>query len=180
MPEDVPTRKVADSDRRGNGPRPLAAALGRLATRALGRRGFAEAGLITDWAAIVGPELAATCQPDRLSFPPGKREGGALRILVAGGAATELQHLEPVVLERINSHFGYRAVARLVLAQGPAHRSRRKSGGRTVPKVAGDLAPEAQQRLDERLAAVGDPEIRAALTRLGRAILGEDARRGRD
>ena len=109
-------------NRRGGGPRPLAASLGALSKRALGRRGFAEAGLITEWDTIVGPELAAASRPDRLTFPPGRRDGGTLRLTVAGPVATELQHLEPVVRERINGYFGYRAVERIQLVHGTIRR----------------------------------------------------------
>lgn len=180
MPEERQKRKEADAPRRGTGLRPLAASLGGVAKRAFGRRGFAEAGLITDWASIVGPELAAACQPERLSFPPGKREGGTLRILVAGGVATELQHMEPMVLDRINGHFGYRAVTRLTLVHNPAGAGKRSRLGGTATR--GDATPDVQalQRLDERISIVEDPEIRAALARIGRAILEERARGNKD
>lgn len=171
MPEERQKRKGGDAERRASGPRPLAAPLGEVSKRALGRRGFAEAGLVTDWGAIVGPELAAVCQPERLTFPPGKREGGTLRILVSGGVATELQHMEPLVLERINGHFGYRAVARLVLVHGTATTRERKSRRRAAARSAGPPDPEARKRIDRGVSSVDDPEIRAALMRLGRAIL---------
>lgn len=157
-------------NRRGGGPRPLAASLGALSKRALGRRGFAEAGLITEWDTIVGPALAAASQPDRLTFPPGRRNGGTLRLTVAGPVAIELQHLEPVVIERINGYFGYRAVERVLLVNGtvraPARRATAASG---EPARPGD--PAALARLETSLEKVEDPDIRAALHRLGRAVL---------
>lgn len=176
MPEDRQKRKEAGQDRHGGGPRPLAASVGTVSKRALGKRGFAEAGLITGWEAIVGPELAVSCRPERLSFPPGKREGGTLRVVVAGGIATELQHMEPVVLDRINGHFGYRAVARLTLVHGVVEAPRRKSSSRM--ETVHDDGPQRDDRgrLGEELSRVDDPEIRDALARLGRAILGERKR----
>src|SRR5579885_2629775 len=70
----------------------------------VGGRGFAEAGLITEWAAIVGAEIAAMSQPAALAFPRGERKGGVLTIRCGGAAALELQHLKPQILDRINSH----------------------------------------------------------------------------
>jgi len=35
-------------------------------------RGFAEAGAITHWAEIIGPDLARGCQPDLLRFHQGR------------------------------------------------------------------------------------------------------------
>jgi len=164
--------KRGDGGKRGGGPRALAATLGGVAKRTLGRRGFAEGGLIADWRAVVGPELAASCWPDRLSFPPGKKEDGMLRIRVAGGFATELQHLVPQVLERINGHFGYRAIARISILQVPpdlASRPRRTPNAR--PDAPSDPAREGD--LQAVLSAVEDPEIRAALARLGRAMISD-------
>ena len=158
------------SSRRAGGPRPLAASLGGLAKRALGRRGFAEAGLITGWSAVIGPELAAASQPDRLSFPPGKREGGVLHIRVAGGVATELQHLEPLVIERVNGYFGYRAIERITMVQAPLYRKEKHRGSRRAAEPR-EPDPARLADMESRLAAVEDPEIRAALGRLGRTIL---------
>lgn len=176
MPEDRHKRKEADQKRHSGGPRPLAASLGSVSKRALGRRGFAEAGLITNWDSIVGPELAAACRPERLSFPPGEREGGTLRVLVAGGIATELQHMEPLVLDRINGHFGYRAVARLTLIHGTIGAPKRKTSGRAIAPTGAPPDRESLERLGDGLSRVDDVEIRAALARLGRAILDEQGR----
>lgn len=156
--------------RRGGGPRPLAAAVGGVAKRTLGRRGLAEGGLITDWRAVVGPNLAASCWPDRLTFPPGKKEGGTLRIRVAGGFATELQHLVPQVLERVNGHFGYRAIHRITLLQAPPdHRPEPARG--TGPGRRAD--PGRREAVEAALSAVEDPELRDALARLGSAVISD-------
>lgn len=172
MPETGTKKK--EPVRRGGAPRPLAATIGGLTRQALGKRGFAEAGLITEWASIVGDALAAASRPDRLSLPPGRRDGGTLKIRVAGGVATELQHLEPIILERINGHFGYRAVDRLVLIHAPvdnigaARDSRKKARPpRRAPNPAG------MAEIESRLNDVDDPEIRAALIRLGQAMLAD-------
>ncbi len=158
--------------KRGGGPRPLAAALGGVARRTLGRRGFAEGGLLADWTAVVGPELAASCWPDRLSFPPGRKEGGVLRIRIAGGLATELQHLAPQVLERINGHFGYRAIDRISILQAPPDAP--AAPRRPVPKRTGKRPGRSSDGdLAAVLSEIEDPEIRAALARLGRAMISD-------
>ena len=172
MAGDRTQAKGGSGNRRGGGPRPLAATVDNVAKRSLGRRGFAEGGLIADWRAVVGPDLAASCWPDRLSFPPGKKEDGTLRIRVAGGFAIELQHLVPQVLERVNGHFGYRAIARVSILQAPpAHVTAPRQAAKTRP----DTGPEAVEEgdLQAALSAVADPDIRAALARLGRAMISD-------
>ncbi len=152
---------------------PVAAALPKITAKAIGKRGFAEASLITDWASIVGPELAAVSQPTKLSFTPGERTGGTLSINVQGGVATELQHLEPVVVERINSHFGYGAVSRLRLVHAPSHRPPPR--GRAKSNIPKPLNQTQRKALDELLRDVEDNDIRDALARLGGAIFKQDS-----
>ena len=115
--------EAADGVRRGGGLRRLPDLLGKVLDPASRRRGLAEVGVLTDWPSIVGADLAARCQPVKLTGS-GER-GGTLHVHVAGAAALELQHSEPQLLERINGYFGYRAVARLRLIQAPLARPRR-------------------------------------------------------
>jgi hypothetical protein len=82
-----------DETRRSGGVRHLAGFLPRLTRAALGKRGFAEGGIVTDWAAIVGSELAASSLPEKLSFAQGARRDGTLQVRVTGAFALELQHL---------------------------------------------------------------------------------------
>lgn len=147
--------------------RALAAEVAKVAAPALGKRGFGAAQLITEWDSIVGSAWAEKVTPDRLSFPAGERRDGTLRVRVAAGLGPEVQHSAPLLLERINGFFGYRAVARLALVQGPPARAIRRP--RPPPRP---LAAAERQALDRRLADVADPALRDALRRLGEAVLG--------
>ena len=145
-----------------------------IARKSFGKRGFATSEILTRWSDIVGDALARLSLPEKLSFPRGKGEGGTLLIRVDGGAALELQHLEPVLIGRINRLCGFRAVARLRLVQGPLPQAVETAPDRPAP-----LAPEAVGRLEALLAATDDPELRAALDRLGRGVLARQAPRRR-
>jgi hypothetical protein len=139
----------------------------RLTRPLFGKRGFADGRVVADWAEIVGALLARSSLPIRIVYPPGTRTDGTLHLKVAsGGPATELQHLEPVLIERINGHFGYRAVARLRLVQGPLPPP---PPTRQAPLP---LDAEAEARLASALAGVADPSLRARLESLGRSVLG--------
>jgi hypothetical protein len=148
--------------------RPLAAALPGVMKAAVGRRGFGEGAIITEWPAIVGAEIASLSAPERLAFPPGERRAGVLQVRVAGPMAVELQHLEPLVLERINTHFGYQAVARLRIVQGPVAARPRRARPAEPPRPLNE-AQEAQ--LSGCLSTVAETPLREALERLGRALL---------
>ncbi len=135
--------------------------LPQAAAKAYRKHGFAESRLLTDWASVVGERLAEVCLPEKLA------RDGALSVRVSPAFALELQHLEPQILERIAGYFGHRAVSRLKLRQGivepPAPDMRRQ------PRA---LTPDEDHALDARLAGVEDDALRAALERLGRAVIG--------
>jgi len=151
-------------DSRIGATRAVSALLGPLTRRALGKHGFASASLISDWATIIGDDLATSCQPIKLAFAPGKRDGGTLHLRVSGGAALEIQHVTPQIIERINGHLGYHAVARLKLVQGPV--ARRTAPRRPRPAPREPIEPPHWDGLDD----IDDPALRESLERLGTAI----------
>jgi hypothetical protein len=173
MPADQGQDKKRRSSGRRGGTRPLAASVGGLSKTVLGKRGFAEAGLVTGWENIVGTALAENCWPDRLTFPPGRRDGGTLRIMASGGMALELQHMEPQLLERINSHFGYRAIERMTIIHAPPGRKPAVPGRKPAKQPSRAPAPEARDAVAKALLAVEDPEMRAVLARLGHAVISD-------
>ena len=64
--------------------------------------------------------IAKHSRPDRISYANRERHSGLLHLRVDHSAmATELQHLEPQLLERINGYFGFKAVAKMRFIHGP-------------------------------------------------------------
>lgn len=154
-------------DKRGSsGPRAIAETTQRLTRRSLGKRGFTEAALIAEWPTVVGSMLGNATLPLRIVFPRGQRTGGTLHVRVGSGAlATQLQHQEPLIVQRINGYFGYGAINRLAITQGPvARRPVRR------PPAAPILGIEEEQQLSQRLSGIDDPELKAALAALGRHL----------
>ena len=150
----------AESERRP-GLRAIGRAASRLAAPIVARRGGGIlARLKAEWPAVVGAELAAASWPDRLS------RDGVLRLRVGGTLAPELQHRAPLLIERINLYFGRAAISRLVLIQAPLPLPLPPTRAAPLPPLSVDEA----QSLDRQLDAVADPELRAALARLGRLI----------
>ena len=117
---------------------------------------------------MVGPLLAARSMPERLRFPQGERLGGTLFIRVEGSFALEFQHLTPQILERVNTFYGYRAVERLVMKQGPIPRPAMRAKRPEMP-----LGAEDQAGLDRSLEGLKSGPVKDALARLGRRLLAE-------
>ena len=146
--------------------RPLAELVRATLADTFARQGFASVELVTHWADIVGPEIAAHCEPMKMRWPRGvdreAPEPATLMLRVEGPAAIEIQHLSPIIIERVNRFFGWRAVGRLSLRQAPL--IRRKAAATPPPPD-----PAATARLAATL-EIADEDLRNALARLGTAI----------
>lgn len=161
----APGKKTIIRDRGRSGPRALAALLPKVAGPALRRRGFAAVELVARWPEIAGATLARDSTPERLSFPGSARTGGTLRVRASGSMALELQHLEPLILEKINFYFGYNAVERITIVQGPP----RKAPPPPPPPPA-PLTPAEAIEIESQTATIGQEQLRGALNRLGKAV----------
>ncbi len=155
--------------KRGRGPKALAATVARLTKPIFRKRGLAGGAIVNDWPLIAGDHLASHSAPEKIHYPPGGKKAGTLHLRVdSGGMATELQHMEPVLIERINAFFGYKAVSRLRIIQAPL--PPRQEHNQTEPPPLSD----AQEKdLGEKLQSVDDPDLRAALDTLGRKVIGK-------
>jgi len=147
---------------RENGFRAVGGLAQRLASGLARGRKASVARLKADWPEIAGPALARVSEPEAL-MPARGRAGATMRLRVAGAAAVELQHGRAQLVERVNSYFGHRAIEDIKLVQGPIHRP----APRRAPADP-DAATLASYR--ERTAAIADPDLRAALARLGARI----------
>ena len=157
--------------RRGGKTKPIGQHIEKLTKRAFGRRGFTGGTIIAQWSTIVNEQLAAVSAPIRITYPKGKRSGGVLYLRVESGSiAVSMQHDERLLIERINRHFGYRAVERIQFQQAPLPEYGEDSS-EVYNKELPPLSPEGADVLDQSLSTVEDPELHAALERLGQNIL---------
>lgn len=150
--------------------KPLAELIDDCIAPVLAAQGFAGRAIVSLWPEIVGERLAARTRPLRIDWPkrrpaPGEAaEPATMVVRVEGAFALEMQQLGPLVVERVNTHLGWRAVGKLVLKQGPV--APPPAPARPAPA----LDPAAAARIDDQVAAVADEGLREALARLGRAV----------
>jgi hypothetical protein len=163
--------------------RPLADVMRKTLADAFAKQGFASLELVTRWPDIVGAEIAAHSEPEKIQWSraPGHSRGqgpghgrgqapqseapepGTLLLRVEGPRAVEIQHSSDVILQRVNQFFGWQAVGSLRLRQAPL--------GRPQPRprpAAPD--PQATAQLAASLPEIADDDLRNALARLGSAI----------
>ncbi|HEY8032883.1 MAG TPA: DciA family protein [Methylocella sp.] len=153
--------------------RPLADLVQTAIDPVLRRQGFGHSGLVLYWDDIVGERLAAMSQPVKVQWPARQHGHAAengfapatLIVRVDTGFALELQHLAPIVIERVNAHFGWRCVSRLLLKQGPVAA---RPLSRHAPRPPDNAAETAAATI---AGGVADEPLRLALTRLGARVL---------
>ena len=136
--------------------------VGEVGGQSFRRFGFVQSAIVSRWSEIVGERYARVSSPESIRFPTGRKGGGALTLLVEGAHAPLLQHLAPIIIERVNRFFGYDAVNRVQFKQGkpPAAAERPKRPDlRPVPKELG-----------AGLREIADPELRACLESLASQI----------
>jgi hypothetical protein len=151
-----------DDSPRSCRPRSAGDLVGDVGGQSFRRFGFVQSSIVSRWGEIVGERYARVSSPESIRFPAGKKAGGVLTLLVDGAHAPLIQHLTPMIVERVNRFFGYAAINRIVFRQGkppaPGPRPERPAL-RPVPKEMG-----------EGLREIADPELRACLESLASQI----------
>lgn len=149
-----------------------AAGLVKDSLRAAGeRRGFAVSRLLTQWAEIVGEEIAASTRPVKVGYG---REGlgATLTLLTTSAAAPVVQMEIPRIRDRVNACYGYAAIARIHLTQTAATGfAEGQAEFRPAPRAAAAPDPAITARAAETARDVRDGALRAALEALGQNIL---------
>ncbi len=157
----------------------LADLIGAAINPLLAKQGFGESSLIMDWPDIVGERLASRTEPLRLQWPtraPNRSpdappEPATLIMRVEGAFAIEVQHLSAVIIDRVNAHLGWRCVGRLAIRQAPLEGRPDRDKRPKIDPVREALAGKQAESVTQ---SVADPDLRAALTRLGTKVLAQD------
>ena len=94
-----------------------------------------------------------------------EHRAATLILRVEGVFALELQHLAPMLVERVNAHLGWRCIGKLALRQAPLQ-------GRPPAKPPpSPPSPAAVERARDLVAGIEDDALRKALVRLGSRVL---------
>lgn len=162
---DGDSNQAVEVRRARRGPHALAQDAVGLLRQHLKARGFAQIELVTRWPEIAGQGLSEHCFPYRLSA--GGASGATLTLVADDRAALELQHQAPKVIDKINGYFGSKVVSKIKVVAGDIPKPSRQRPARRA------LNATEEADLAARIAEVEDPDLRAALTRLGRHALAE-------
>ena len=109
---------IIDKNKKSAGLIKASDAMNDMVKKLLGSHSFIEIDIIKNWERIVGEDLAEISVPQKIDFKKGSRDEGVLTLMVvSGGFALELSQNERVIVEKINTYFGYKAVEKIKIMQ---------------------------------------------------------------
>ncbi len=157
-----------------SGPKPLAELLETCLQPIMAAQGFASTDIITGWPEIIGDKLAEFSRPVKIEWPRRRTyaddgqggEAATLVLKVESAFALDIQHMVPVLIERVNARYGWRCIGKIVIKQGPVPKQAHKPQRRT-------LDPAMIEQASQRIGAIEDAGLREALVRLGAGILSD-------
>jgi hypothetical protein len=132
------------------------------------QNGFMQARILLEWDSIIPSDFSRFCMPVKVSFPPKKRSEGRLVVRATSSMATELAYWEQLILSRINQYFGYQAIDKIVILQGPV-------SIKTAPakRAIKTLSAETLFTLEDCTKTIPHELLRNALYDLGKSIAGD-------
>ncbi len=139
----------------------------------IARRAGMKIDLLAGWAQICGPLHAQYTRPEKILWPRQRGdddpfEPGVLVVACDGARAVLFQHEISQVIERVNSFFGFAAIARIKIVQKPVV----QVGNRAPPRASAGRCGHARSASMQIVADVTDERLRKALAELGRGVLG--------
>ena len=133
----------------------------------ISKRGFGNSEIINNWVNIVGDKLAQNIMPQKISYNSTSNLDGVLLLRVnSSSVALEIQYVEKQIINKINTYFGFRAIGRIKIIQGPIPSPERK----LTSKIR-SIAKTDKIELERKLNSIKDPDLRVALAALGTAII---------
>jgi hypothetical protein len=128
------------------------------------RFGFVQSSIVSRWSEIVGERYDRVSSPESIRFPHGARSKGVLTLVVEGAHGPMMQHVAPVIIERVNRFFGYEAVERVAIKQGMVQVAKAR------PRAAPPSLRPIPVEMGDSLRGIADPELRACLEALARGV----------
>lgn len=128
-------------------------------------RGLMEGKIITHWPQIVGERFASLALPEKITFPKGKKGEGTLYLSVTSSSSLLIHYAQGLILEHVNTFFGYKAIAKLQMSHGfiPVQVE-------TTKPIPAPLSQEEKEWIAHQTQNLTDPDLKASLERLGEAI----------
>lgn len=135
-------------------------------------KGLSSSALIAAWPDLAGSSFVDCTMIETIKWPYQRSngdpsyQGGILVIRVDGPKAVYLQHEEQQIIQRVNQFFGFSAITRLKITQGPISRTK-KIARKKLPQ----LSERQEKKLRDCIGGFDDPNLNEAVLKMGRGVL---------
>jgi hypothetical protein len=154
-------------------PSSLGKVLQSIASAFVSKQGFVWAAILQDWPSVVGEIYKDMVMPKKIMFPKGKNTDGTLSVIVENsGAALLVQHLQPLILERVNRYFGYKAITKMAMRQGIF--PEKSLLDQEAPKKGRPLTHEEQEEIQHLLKSFPEGPLRETLKSFAESLFKSD------
>lgn len=156
---------------RKNHPRRLGDFMPALTAPIFGKKAALFGKLLAAWADIAGQDIATQAIPTDLKFKKSKDKTTANQaILVLGvpsaAVGLELSYQKQILMEKLNSFFGYAAISDIILTQ-----LNNIMDNKTLPTAPYfPVNPDRLHKIEAATAEVQENDLQTALKNLGKAI----------
>ena len=134
--------------------------------------------ILSKWPQIVGSFFAEHSEPDKISRLTEDFDEfdqpifkNFLHVRVSSGAAVEFQHYKDTIIEKINSFFGYKAIADLRLQQNFIPK---KKNEQPLKSERFEATDNEKKLVKEEIQNIKDKELEKSIVNLGLSINRED------
>jgi hypothetical protein len=124
-----------------------------------------EGKVITHWPQIVGERFAKIALAESITFPKGKKTEGTLHLSVTSSGALLLQYSQDLLLEQVNTFFGYKALTKLRMTHDFVPPKE------VVKKIPVPLTDEEKRWVEDMTQDISDSDLRECLEKLGCSLM---------
>ena len=158
-------------------PKKIGDTLGKVNRAFSNKYGKTEFLILSKWPQIVGSFFAEHSEPDKISRLTEDFDEfdqpifkNFLHVRVSPGAAVEFQHYKDTIIEKINSFFGYKAIADLRLQQNFIP----KKNERSLKSERFKTTENEKKLIKKEIQNIKDKELENSIVNLGLSINRED------
>ena len=124
----MPEKRNILSKHHTRGPETLGHTLSRLLKKFAGKHDQLETELLLQWSFMMGEEIALKIKPVKISFSKGKTNQGILYAKAINQSyAPLIVHQIPVMIEKVNTYFGYEIIAEIKMQTGQMKKNAKKT-----------------------------------------------------
>ena len=164
-------KDIINKEHSGQGLKSISNQMEEIVQKLIGKHGFLEIDILKNWSLIVGSDLAQYTFPEKIDFKKQEREKGTLFLFVSNGAfALEVQHKTPLILEKINTYFGYKALSQIKIIQNESFflsHTERISDDKDEKKL---VSKTKQTYIENMLKDIENPELKDCLKKIAQSV----------